>query len=193
MIVVLDNYDSFVYNLTRYIQELGFDTAVYRSDRISTTEIQALSPEAIVISPGPCTPNEAGISLAVIQQLGCTIPILGICLGHQAIGQAFGARVQKACFPAHGRASAITHAGNGIFEGIHSPLTVGRYHSLIVSTDNFPDELMITSLSDEGEVMSLQHRTYPIYGLQFHPESILTDKGYQLLQNFLKVIPAVVT
>ncbi|MGE3919866.1 MAG: aminodeoxychorismate/anthranilate synthase component II [Gammaproteobacteria bacterium] len=189
MILVLDNYDSFVYNLSRYIQQLGYNTLIYRSDQLTIKEVEDLKPDAIVISPGPCTPNEAGISVDVIKHLGSKIPILGICLGHQAIGQAFGAEIKKALLPTHGKARQITHNGDDIFDKIKNPLMVARYHSLIVSKDNFPLELMTTSYSEEGEIMSLQHRQYQIYGLQFHPESILTEEGYKLLNNFLRVIP----
>jgi anthranilate synthase/aminodeoxychorismate synthase-like glutamine amidotransferase len=188
MILVIDNYDSFVYNLARYIQVLGFETTVVRSDQLSIADIETLAPAAIVISPGPCTPNEAGISLAVIKELGHKIPILGICLGHQAIGQAFGATVTKALYPTHGKARLINHNSDGIFNGIETPLSVARYHSLIVSNDHFPADLLATSYSEEGEIMSLQHKTHKIYGLQFHPESVLTEKGYQLLQNFLDLL-----
>lgn len=186
MILVLDNYDSFVYNLARYIQVLGFKTEVHRSDRLSVNDIEVMSPEAIIISPGPCTPNEAGISIETIKQFGHRIPILGVCLGHQAIGQAFGASVIKALCPTHGKARWITHDGNGIFEGLESPLMVGRYHSLILGEKDFPSELIITSYSEEKEIMSIQHKTHKIYGVQFHPESLLTEKGYQILYNFLK-------
>lgn len=189
MIFVLDNYDSFVYNLARYIQELGFNVNICRCDKISVEEIAELKPEAIIISPGPCTPNEAGVSLEVIKKLGPHIPILGVCLGHQAIGQAFGAIVKKALVPMHGKASKITHDGKGLFKGIKNPLTVGRYHSLIVSKENFPaEQLLITSYSEQGEIMSLQHHLYPIFGVQFHPEAILTESGYHLLWNFLSCV-----
>lgn len=186
MILMLDNYDSFVYNLARYIEELGFETHICRSDKLSVFDAEKLQPEAIVISPGPCTPNEAGISLDVLKQLGHKIPILGICLGHQAIGQAFGATIKKARYPVHGKARSIVHKGDGIFTGIKTSLKVGCYHSLIVAEDDFPSELEVTSYSEEQEIMSLQHRTHKIYGLQFHPESVLTENGYQLLQNFIR-------
>ena len=190
MILVLDNYDSFVHNLARYIQQLGFDTQVFRSDKLSISDIKKLNPEAIIISPGPCTPNEAGISLEVVRQLGATLPILGICLGHQTIGQAFGATVCKARVPAHGKARPIQHDGTEIFKGLPSPLKVARYHSLVVSEKNLPANLIATSHSTEGEIMSLQHKEYPIYGLQFHPESVLTEYGYELLKNFLTCLPS---
>ncbi len=188
MILLLDNYDSFVYNLGRYFQELGCHIEIARSDSISVGDIRMLAPRAIVISPGPCTPNEAGISLEVVQRLGSIIPILGICLGHQTIGQAFGGVITKAMLPVHGQAKPIQHDGTGIFHDVPAPLMVGRYHSLVVAKKDFPAELIPTSYSDEGEIMSLQHRSYKIVGLQFHPESILTDRGYQLLENFLKMI-----
>ena len=188
MILVLDNYDSFVYNLARYIQQLGFETQVVRSDRLTVEDVRNLKPKAIVISPGPCTPDKAGISLDVLKQLGADIPILGICLGHQAIGQAFGATVTKALYPTHGKSRKITHNGKYFFKNIKNPLMVARYHSLIVSQENFPDDLVITSYSEENEIMSLQHKNFPIYGLQFHPESVLTEHGYDLLQNFLELI-----
>lgn len=189
MIIVLDNHDSFVYNLARYIQQLGCTTQIYRSDSLSISDLKALAPKAIIISPGPSTPNEAGISLEVVKQLGHTTPILGVCLGHQTIAQAFGATIQKARFPTHGKATPITHSGTDLFTNIPSPLLVGRYHSLIVSEKNFPSELEVTSFSDEGEIMSLRHRKHPLYGVQFHPESIITEHGYTLLQNFLTLIP----
>lgn len=188
MILVLDNYDSFVYNLARYIQELGRSTRIYRSDKISLSDIEEIAPKAIIISPGPCTPNEAGVSLDVVKTFGSRIPILGICLGHQTIGQAFGGTVEKAICPAHGKARQVYHDGSGIFKNIQSPLVVGRYHSLIVSEKDLPSGLKVTSYSDEGEIMSLQHTTYPVFGLQFHPESVLTERGYDLLNNFLNTI-----
>lgn len=189
MILILDNYDSFVHNLARYFRQLGVDTQVYRSDKLTVAQIAQLNPQAIVISPGPCTPNEAGISLDVIKQLKHQFPILGICLGHQAIAQAFGATIKKATFPMHGKSSDIEHERDGIFKGIKSPLKVARYHSLIVSNQAFPSEaLRITSYSQEGEIMAVAHQTLPIYGLQFHPESVLTEQGYQLIENFLKAI-----
>lgn len=189
MILVLDNYDSFVYNLSRYIQQLDFDTKVCRSDQLTVADIRNLKPEAIVISPGPCTPNEAGVSLDAIRHFGAEIPILGICLGHQAIGQAFGATVKKALFPTHGKSTKITHTENDIFKNIKNPLMVARYHSLIVAQEHFPSDLIITSYSEGNEIMSLQHKIHKIYGLQFHPESVLTEQGYHLLRNFLNVIP----
>ncbi len=188
MILVLDNYDSFVHNLSRYIQELGHTTVIYRSDRLSIADIEALTLDAIVISPGPCTPTEAGISLEVVKQLGSKIPILGICLGHQTIAQALGGTIQKAQAPAHGKTKLIRHTSEGIFADLPSPIRVGCYHSLIVATENLPEDLIVTSYSEEGEIMSLQHRTYKIHGVQFHPESVLTDFGYEFIKSFLAII-----
>lgn len=185
MIVLIDNYDSFVYNLARYVRELGFECQVYRNDEITVQEIAHLQPTHIIISPGPCTPDEAGISLSVIKELGSYIPILGVCLGHQAIGQVFGAKVTKAFKPMHGMSSFVQHDGTVIFQGLKNPLKVGRYHSLIVSESNFPSELLICARSSEQEIMGIKHKKYPIYGVQFHPESILTEQGYDLLDNFL--------
>lgn len=185
MILVIDNYDSFVENLARYIRELGFETVVKRNDAISIAAIELLNPSHIILSPGPCTPNEAGICLDVIQYFKGKIPILGVCLGHQAIGQAFGAKVVKAKKPMHGKASLINHKQQSIFDGLKIPLQVARYHSLIL--ENCPDQLLVTATSEEGEVMAITHRDYPIVGVQFHPESFLTQSGYQLLKNFLSV------
>lgn len=187
MILMIDNYDSFVYNLARYVNELGYETQVVRNDQITIAEIKQLNPDKIIISPGPCDPSTAGISLAVIQSLGATIPILGVCLGHQAIGQAFGGRVVRATRPMHGKSSRIRHAEMGLFKGIANPLTVGRYHSLIVEKHSLPDCLQMTAESEIGEVMALRHRVYPIYGVQFHPESVLTAQGYDVLANFLSI------
>jgi anthranilate synthase/aminodeoxychorismate synthase-like glutamine amidotransferase len=190
MILLIDNYDSFVYNLARYISELGFEKKVVRNNAITRTEIDRLKPSHIIISPGPCTPNEAGVSLDVIQQFGEKIPILGVCLGHQAIGQAYGGKVVRALRPVHGQSSFITHDRQGIFQGLNNPLQVARYHSLIVSHDDLPPELIATAYCEQGEIMALRHRHYPVYGVQFHPESILTEQGHALLKNFLCVIPA---
>jgi para-aminobenzoate synthetase component II len=184
MILLIDNYDSFVYNLARYVSVLGFQYKVVRNDTISLDDIEKISPSHIIISPGPCTPNEAGISLSLIKKFGGKIPILGVCLGHQAIAQAYGGRVERASKPTHGKASWITHTERGIFSGIKNPLKVGRYHSLIA--DGLPDELSVTARTEEGEVMALQHVKHPVYGVQFHPESILTECGYDLLRNFLE-------
>jgi len=185
MILFIDNYDSFVYNLARYVSELGFEKRVVRNDALSLDEIAELKPSHIIISPGPCTPNEAGISLEVIRHFGSSVPILGVCLGHQAIGQAYGARIVAAKRPMHGKLSLIEHAEKALFSGIEVPLAVARYHSLVVSEQDFPAELEITARCEWGEIMGLKHREHPVYGLQFHPESILTSKGHALLENFL--------
>lgn len=187
MILLIDNYDSFVYNLARYVGELGFARCVKRNDEITIAEIQALQPTHIIISPGPCAPEQAGISLRVIQELGATVPILGVCLGHQAIGQAYGGVVMRAKKPLHGKASVIKHDGEGLFHDLPNPLKVGRYHSLIVSDEDLPAKLKVTARSDEGEIMGLAHRLHPVFGVQFHPESVLTEAGYALLKNFLRM------
>lgn len=187
MILIIDNYDSFVYNIARYVEELNFTVKVYRNNEITINEINNIKPSHIIISPGPCTPNEAGISLEVIKLLGENIPILGICLGHQAIGQAFGGKVQRAKKPMHGKPSYITHNSLGIFENLPSPFKVGRYHSLIVSDINRDSPLEIDAYCEIGEVMAMHHKSFPIYGVQFHPESILTEFGHQIINNFLRI------
>jgi para-aminobenzoate synthetase component 2 len=186
MILVLDNYDSFVFNVARYFEEIGRPTEVVRNDAVTVEDVERAAPEAIVISPGPCTPDEAGISLDLIARLSGRVPILGVCLGHQAIGQAFGGRVVRARRPLHGRASRVEHDDTGLFEGLPNPVSVGRYHSLIVEFDETYDgPLVVTGRSEEGEIMALAHRDHPTFGVQFHPESILTEGGHRLLQNFL--------
>ncbi|MDB5384561.1 MAG: pabA [Planctomycetaceae bacterium] len=187
MILLLDNYDSFVFNLARYLEELGCATQVVRNDAVSVGEIERLCPQAIVISPGPCTPNEAGISLEVIRQLGPAIPILGVCLGHQAISAALGGAVIRAAEPVHGRTSWITHHARNVFSGLANPFRAMRYHSLIVSPDALPAELSIVAWTTDGVPMALEHRSWPLFGVQFHPESILTEGGHQLLANFLRL------
>lgn len=187
MILLLDNYDSFVYNLDRYLQRLGQSTLVVRSDSIDVDSIPRLNVSAIVISPGPKAPNDAGCSLEVIRKLGKQIPILGVCLGHQAIGQAFGAKVVRAPTPCHGKVSTIEHIGIGLFQSIPNPSSVGRYHSLILDDSTIPDCLQVTARTTDGLVMGIQHVSYPIHGLQFHPESILTDHGYDYLKTFLRL------
>lgn len=189
MILLIDNYDSFVYNLARYVSELGFDTRVVRNNALTPQEIGQMNPSHILISPGPCAPDQAGISLATIQQFGASIPILGVCLGHQAIGQAYGGQVVRARHPMHGKASLIMHDEKDLFAGIKNPLRVARYHSLIVAEENFPDVLHVTARCDRGEIMALKHKNYPVYGVQFHPESVLTEEGYGLLRNFLLCHP----
>lgn len=186
MILVLDNYDSFVFNVARYFEELGSRTTVIRNDATSVAEIEAMNPQAIVISPGPCAPDQAGVSLDLIRTMSGRVPILGICLGHQAIGQAFGGRVTRAGRPLHGRASRVAHDDTGLFAGLPNPLSVGRYHSLIVEFDaGYAGPLEVTGRSEEGEVMALRHRVHPTFGVQFHPESILTEGGHRVLQNFM--------
>jgi len=187
MILVIDNYDSFTYNLVQYIGEVTEDVQVFRNDKITLDEVKKMSPERIVISPGPCTPLEAGVSNDVIRELGETIPILGVCLGHQCIGHVFGGRVVRAPRLMHGKTSQIFHYGDRLFEGIESPFEATRYHSLIVERESVPDCLVITAQTDEKEVMGLKHRHLPIWGVQFHPESILTIPGKQMIRNFLRL------
>lgn len=185
MILVIDNYDSFTYNLVQYLGELGETVEVRRNDEIDLAGIEALAPDHILISPGPCTPNEAGISLAVIDHFKGSIPIFGVCLGHQAIGQAFGGNVIRADRMMHGKTSEMFHSGTSVFAGLPSPFTATRYHSLIVERSSLPDCLEITAETAEGEIMGLRHKEYAIEGVQFHPESIITDHGHQILRNFL--------
>jgi para-aminobenzoate synthetase component 2 len=187
MILLIDNYDSFVYNLARYVSELGFVRCVKRNDAITLDEIALLKPSHIIISPGPCAPSQAGISLDVILRFGAFIPVLGVCLGHQSIGQAYGGTITRAQRIMHGKACQITHAGKDIFKGLENPLQVGRYHSLIVAESDLPTALEVTARSAEGEIMALAHRDYPVFGVQFHPESVLTARGYDLLKNFLLI------
>lgn len=185
MILLIDNYDSFVHNLARYLRRLGQEAVVVRNDEVTPSDVQRREPGAIVLSPGPCTPREAGASLEIVRELAGKIPMLGVCLGHQTIGAAFGANVVRASQPMHGRTSTIDHARSGIFAGLPSPLTVGRYHSLVVEERSLSPEIEVTARTADGVVMALAHRQWPIYGVQFHPESILTDGGYALLANFL--------
>lgn len=187
MILLIDNYDSFVYNLARYVRQLGEDTQVIRHDQLSLKQILALSFRAIILSPGPGRPEQAGILLELIQHLVGKVPILGICLGHQAIAQAFGARIIHAHTPMHGKASDIEHSGEAIFETLPSPLTVGRYHSLVIDPTTLPKQFKVIATTHVGEVMAISHRFAPVIGLQFHPESILTDHGYQLIKHFLLI------
>ena len=186
MLLVIDNYDSFTYNLVQYFGELGAEVKVVRNDEISVDEIARLAPDHLCISPGPCTPTEAGISCEVIRQYAGRIPLLGVCLGHQAMGQVFGGNVIRAERLMHGKLSPVLHNGKDIFEGIPSPVTVTRYHSLIVERSSFPDCLEIVAETAEGEIMGLRHKTMPVYGVQFHPESIKTEYGKKMLDNFLK-------
>jgi anthranilate synthase component 2 len=186
MLLMIDNYDSFTYNLVQYLGELGEDVRVFRNDEITLDEVGMLAPSAIVISPGPCTPKEAGVSVSLIERYGADIPILGVCLGHQAIGQAFGGRIVHAKRVMHGKTSAIHHAGKGIFAGLPNPITATRYHSLVIERESLPSCLEITAWTDDGEIMGVRHRAYAVQGVQFHPESILTEAGHDLLRNFLR-------
>jgi anthranilate synthase component 2 len=185
VILLLDNYDSFVYNLSRYVRELGEHPVVVRNDAISLDEIRALAPTHIIVSPGPCTPAEAGISVDAIREFGARIPILGVCLGHQAIGTAYGAEIVRARKPMHGKTSRIHHDGSDLFAGVPSPFTATRYHSLVIAPDSLPPSLRITATSEDGEIMAVEHRTNPVVGVQFHPESALTEHGYWLIDRFL--------
>ncbi len=186
-LLMLDNYDSFTYNLVQYFGELGVEVHTHRNDQITIEEIEALQPERICISPGPCTPAEAGISVEVIRHFSGRVPILGVCLGHQAIGAAFGGRVVRAREIMHGKVSEITHRGTDVFAGLPSPFTVTRYHSLAVERDSLPDCLEVTAETADGEIMGLRHNALPIYGVQFHPESVLSEHGHALLKNFLQI------
>ncbi|WP_299127097.1 aminodeoxychorismate/anthranilate synthase component II [uncultured Alcanivorax sp.] len=190
-VLMIDNYDSFTYNLVQYLQELGAEVLVHRNDQISLEEIEALNPDRLMISPGPCTPNEAGISIAAIKHFAGKLPILGVCLGHQSIGQAFGGQVVRARQVMHGKTSPIYHSGQGVFRDLPSPYTATRYHSLVVEKDSLPDCLEMTAWTLKGdgsvdEVMGMRHKTLPIEGVQYHPESILSEHGHALLENFLK-------
>ncbi len=189
MILVIDNYDSFTYNLVQYLGELGAEVVVKRNDAVSVDDIRGIAPEGVLISPGPGRPEEAGVSLDVIAKLGMEVPIFGVCLGHQSIGQHFGASVVRAERLMHGRTSEILHEGRGVFQSLPSPLTATRYHSLIVKRDTIPDELEVTAWTDRGEVMGLRHTTLPIEGVQFHPESFLTEHGHELIRNWLSTLP----
>jgi len=190
MLVLIDNYDSFTYNLVHYLGELGATCQVFRNDKVSVDEVLKLNPKGIVLSPGPCTPNEAGICLELIVKAGPLIPVLGVCLGHQAIGQAYGGKVVRAPVLMHGKLSKITHRGQGVFKGLPKKFEVTRYHSLIVERASLPDALVVTAetaAAQEGVIMGLQHSTHPVHGVQFHPESIASEHGHALLANFLEV------
>lgn len=187
MILMIDNYDSFTYNLVQYFGELGADLVVFRNDKILIDEIETLNPEKIVISPGPCTPNEAGISCQVIKHYADRVPILGVCLGHQCIGQVFGGNIVRANRLMHGKTSPIYHNDQEIFQGLSAPFDATRYHSLIIENESLPDCLKLTAWTDQDEIMGIQHKEIPIYGVQFHPESILTVEGKKLLGNFLSL------
>lgn len=186
MLLVLDNYDSFTYNLVQYFGELGAEMKIFRNDALTVDEVKKLAPDRICISPGPCTPNEAGISLDLIRELGATTPILGVCLGHQSIGQVYGGDVVRADRLMHGKTSPIHHKSTSVFKGLPSPFEATRYHSLIVKRETLPDCLEITAWTEEGEIMGLCHKEHPVHGVQFHPESILTEHGKQMLENFLR-------
>src|SRR5262245_34423914 len=187
MIVLIDNYDSFTFNLFHYLGGLGADVVVHRNNKISVADVTALGPDAIVLSPGPCTPNEAGICLDLIGQASATVPILGVCLGHQAIGQAFGGKVTRAPSPVHGKLSEVRHQGQGVFRGINGPFKATRYHSLMVERDSLPETLSVTADTDDRLVMGLAHRSLPVHGVQFHPESIASEHGHLMLKNFLEL------
>jgi anthranilate synthase component 2 len=182
---MIDNYDSFTYNLVQYLGELGEDVVVRRNDETTLEEVERLQPERVVVSPGPCTPNEAGISVPLIEHFAGRIPMLGVCLGHQSIGQAFGGRIVHAKQVMHGKVSSISHNGQGVFQGLPNPFQATRYHSLVIDRDSLPECLEITAWTDDGEIMGVRHRTLPIEGVQFHPESILTEHGHDLLRNFV--------
>jgi anthranilate synthase component II len=186
MLLMLDNYDSFTYNLVQYFGELGEDVKVVRNDEIDLAGIAALKPDRIVISPGPCTPNEAGVSVPTIHAFAGKVPILGVCLGHQSIGQAFGGRIVHAKQLMHGKTSLIHHADKGVFRGLPNPFTATRYHSLVIERESLPDCLEITAWTEDGEIMGVRHKTLAVEGVQFHPESVLTEYGHELLRNFLE-------
>lgn len=185
MILVIDNYDSFTYNLVQYLGELGAEMKIFRNDKITVEEAVALKPEKVLVSPGPCSPREAGISCAIIEEFGHRVPLLGVCLGHQSIGEVYGGNVIRAERLMHGKTSPMLHNGDSVFKGLPSPFNATRYHSLIIERKSLPDCLKITAETAEGEIMGVQHTEYPVHGVQFHPESILTENGKQLLQNFL--------
>jgi anthranilate synthase component II len=187
MLLMIDNYDSFTYNLVQYFQELGEEVEVYRNDRITVEVIEGKHPRRLVISPGPCSPVEAGISVEAVRRLAGKIPILGVCLGHQSIGHALGGRVIRAASLMHGKTSPILHDGRGVFQGLSNPFDATRYHSLIVERQSLPETLRITAWTEEGEIMGMEHRELPLWGVQFHPESILTIEGKRLLKNFLEM------
>lgn len=193
MFLLIDNYDSFTYNLFHYLGEIGIAVDVRRNDALSVDDALAMRPQAIVISPGPCDPDHAGICLDLVRRAAGQVPLLGVCLGHQSIGQAFGGRVVRAPKPMHGKTSAVTHAGTDIFAGLPSPFTANRYHSLMVAREGLPDCLAVTAESEDGVVQGIAHRELPIYGVQFHPESIATEHGHRLLRNFLRIVTTGVT
>jgi len=185
MLLMIDNYDSFTYNLVQYLRELGEEVQIYRNDKITVAEIEAKRPQRLVVSPGPCSPTEAGISVEAIQSLAGKLPILGVCLGHQSMGYAFGGKIIRAASLMHGKTSPIHHDGQGLFEGLSNPFDATRYHSLVVERASLPSCLKITAWTEDGEIMGMEHTSLPLWGVQFHPESILTVEGKSLLQNFL--------
>ena len=185
MILLIDNYDSFVYNLARYVAELGEEPLVRRNDALTLDEVAALQPSHIIISPGPCSPAEAGISVDLIRRFGAEVPILGVCLGHQAIGAAYGGQIVRATRPMHGKTSRVAHDGSGVFAGLPSPLVATRYHSLVIAPESMPGGLVVNAVSDDGEIMGVRHTSHPVHGVQFHPESVLTRHGYRMLARFL--------
>jgi para-aminobenzoate synthetase component 2 len=187
MVLVIDNYDSFTYNLVQYLGELKADVQVHRNDQISVEQVRELKPDRILVSPGPCSPNESGLSNDIIRAFGPTIPVFGVCLGHQCIGHTFGAKVVVNYRMMHGKTSLIKHNGRDLFESVPNPFAATRYHSLVIQRDTLPDFLEITAETDEGEIMGIRHRELPIWGVQFHPESILTESGRQIMKNFLKL------
>jgi anthranilate synthase component 2 len=189
MILLLDNYDSFVYNLARYVRELGGTPEVHRHDALTVDDVAAMAPSHIIISPGPCSPTEAGISTELVRRLGATVPILGVCLGHQCIGAAYGAEIVRAGRPMHGKTSLIHHKGGGLFHGLPNPFRTTRYHSLVVAPASVPPELEVLATSEDGEIMAVRHVRHPVHGLQFHPESVLTEHGYRLVDHFLHGVP----
>ncbi len=190
MILLIDNYDSFVYNLARYVRELGEEPVVRRHDAVTVEEILMMRPSHVIISPGPCSPAEAGISTQVVREVGAAIPVLGVCLGHQCIGSAYGAEIVRAGRPMHGKTSRIHHRGSGLFAGLPSPFYATRYHSLAIAPASVPAELEVLATSEDGEIMAVQHSRHPVYGVQFHPESVLTEHGYRLVDHFLHGVPA---
>jgi anthranilate synthase/aminodeoxychorismate synthase-like glutamine amidotransferase len=187
MILLVDNYDSFVHNLARYVRELGEEAVVVRNDAVTVDDVVAMAPSHVIVSPGPCSPAEAGISTELVRRLGATTPVLGVCLGHQCIGAAYGGDVVRAGRPMHGRASPVVHDGTGVFEGLPSPLLAARYHSLVIAHDTLPRELRVTATAgDDGEIMAVAHREHPVWGVQFHPESAVSEYGYAMLDRFLR-------
>ena len=190
MILLIDNYDSFVYNLARYVRELGEAPLVRRNDAMTVDDILELAPSHVIISPGPCSPMEAGISTDVVRRVGPSIPVLGVCLGHQCIGAAYGGEIVRAGRPMHGKTSRIHHRGTDLFTGLPNPFLASRYHSLVISPASVPPELEVTATSEDGEIMAVKHATHPVYGVQFHPESVLTEHGYRMLDHFLHGVPS---